>query len=316
MPLYKYVTAERIDVLQNELIRFSQPSALNDPWDMRPHIERVFTDDEIDEHILAPMKPASDTQMIDFVSQIIDDFAKTQGVTDKSLDEIRKAVTEANHEFPGELRQLLEVAFAETAERMKQVVPQLTGIIPEAVDSAVGVLSLTGRPDHPLMWSHYANNHSGLVLGFDETNEFFRSLRHGQSDDAGGARRVKYSSERPKFDPFVSLSLLDNLTDEDAISFFDKMFFTKSQAWEYEEEWRMIKGLKRADRILENPTGSVYLFSIPASCISSVILGQRMVSEIRQQVIELVRTDKRYTHVSLFQARSSTDKFAIEIQPL
>jgi hypothetical protein len=33
--LYKYVTAERIDVLQNELIRFTQPSALNDPWDVR-----------------------------------------------------------------------------------------------------------------------------------------------------------------------------------------------------------------------------------------------------------------------------------------
>ena len=59
MPPYKYVTAERIDVLQNELIRFSQPSALNDPRDMRPHIERVFTDDEIDEHIMAPMKPES-----------------------------------------------------------------------------------------------------------------------------------------------------------------------------------------------------------------------------------------------------------------
>ncbi len=57
-------------------------------------------------------------------------------------------------------------------------------------------------------------------------------------------------------------------------------------------------------------------FSIPPSCIVSVILGQRMVSETRQQVIEFVRTDKRYTHVSLFQARSSTNKFAIEIQPL
>ena len=229
MPLYKYVTAERIDVLQNGLIRFSQPSALNDPWDMRPHVERLFTDDDLEEHVMAPLKPESDTQLIDFVSQIAEDFAKTQGVTDKSLDEIRKVLTEANDEFPGELRQLFEVAFAETSEKMKQVVPQIAEIIPEAMDSAVGVLSLTEKPDHPLMWSHYANNHSGLVLGFDETNEFFRSPRHGQPDDAGGAQRVKYSSERPKFDPLVSVSLLDNMTDEDAISFFDKMFFTKSQ---------------------------------------------------------------------------------------
>jgi len=205
MPLYKYVTAERIDVLQNGLIRFSQPSALNDPWDMRPHVERLFTDNDLEEHVTASIKPESDTHMIDFVSQVIQDYAKTQGVTDNSLDEIRKVVTEANDEFPGELRQLFEGAFAETIEEMKQVVPQLVDIIPEALDSAVGVLSLTERPDHPLMWSHYANNHSGLVLAFDETNEFFRSPRHGQPDDAGSPRRVKYSSERPKFDPLLNL---------------------------------------------------------------------------------------------------------------
>ena len=87
MPLYKYVTAERIDVLQNALIRFSQPSALNDPWDMRPHVERIFTDDDLEEHVMAPLKPESDTQLIDFVSKIAEDFAKTQGVTDKGLDE-------------------------------------------------------------------------------------------------------------------------------------------------------------------------------------------------------------------------------------
>jgi len=78
----------------------------------------------------------------------------------------------------------------------------------------------------------------------------------------------------------------------------------------------MIKGLKQADKIVETPTGNVFLFSIPLSCIVTIILGQRMVPETRQQVIEFVRNDKRYTHVSLFQARSSIDKFAIEIQPL
>ena len=254
--------------------------------------------------------------MIDLVAQIIEDFAKTQGVTDKSLNNIRQVVTEANDEFPGELRQLFEGAFSETIEEMKQVVPQLVDIIPEALDSAVGALALTEKPDHPLMWSHYANSHSGFVLAFDETNEFFRSPRHGQPDDAGSPHIVKYSSERPKFDPLIDISQIENLTDEAAISFFDKIFFTKSQAWDYEEEWRMIKELKEADKILQMPTGNVYLFSIPPSCIVSVILGERMVPETRQQVIEFLRTDKRYTHVSLSQARSSTNKFAIEIRPI
>ena len=316
MTLYKYVTAERIDVLQNGLIRFTQASALNDPWDMRPHVERLITENDLEEHITGSLKPQTDKQLIDYFSQIIDDFAKTNGLGDKSLDEIRQMVTEANDTFPGELKQLFDGAFTETLEKMKEVLPQIVGVIPEAVDRAVGVLSLTEKPDHPLMWSHYANNHSGFALAFDETNEFFRSPRHGQPDDAGSARRVSYSSERPHFDPLLDMSLIEKMTDEDAMSFFDKMFFTKSQSWDYEEEWRMIKGLKQADRVLQDPIGNVYLFSIPPACIVSVILGERMVSDRRQQIIEFLKTDKRYPHVTLFQARSSAQKFTIELHPI
>jgi hypothetical protein len=32
--LYKYVTADRIDILQNGHIRFTQPSVLNDPFEI------------------------------------------------------------------------------------------------------------------------------------------------------------------------------------------------------------------------------------------------------------------------------------------
>ncbi len=235
MTLYKYVTAERIDVLQNGLIRFTQPSALNDPWDMRPHVERLIADNDL-QRVTDPLVPRSEEQLVDYFSQIIEDFAKTKGVGDKSLDEIRQLVSEANTEFPGELRQLFEGAFVETLETMKQVVPQVVELIPEAMDKAVGVLSLTEKPDH--------------------------------------------------------------------------------QQWAYEEEWRMIKGLKQATKTVQAPTGNVHLFSVPPACIVSVVLGQRMVLETRRQVVEFIRTDKSYTHVTLFQAKSSSDKFTIEIQPI
>ena len=316
MTLYKYVTAERIDVLKNGLIRFSQPSVLNDPWDMRPHVERLFTDNDLEEHVTGALRPQSDEQLVDFMSQIVHEFVKTNGLSDKSPDEVRKLMSEANTEFPGELRQLFEGAYAETLERIKEVMPELAGVVPEAMDKAVGVLSLTERPDYPLMWSHYAGSHSGLVLAFDETHPFFRSPRYGQEDDTGSPRRVKYALERPRFDPLIDMSLIDDLSDEEAMSFFDRMFFTKSQAWDYEEEWRMIKGLKQADSVIENPSGNIYLFAIPPACIVSVILGERMLADTRQQIIEFLKTDKRYPHVTLFQAKSSTAKFAIEMRPV
>jgi len=315
MALYKYVTAERIDVLQNGLIRFTQASALNDPWDMRPHVERLFGENDL-QRMVDPLMPKSDEQLIDSVSQMIDNFAKAKGLPDKSLNEIKRLVIEANDAFPGELRQLLDSAYTETLEEVKKVVPDLAGVVPEAMDKAAGVLSLTGRPDHPLMWSHYAESHAGFVLGLDETHQFFRSPRYGKEGDMGSPRKVKYSLERPRFDSFIDMSLIDSTTDEDAEAFFDKLFFTKSQIWDYEEEWRMIKGLKQAERVLENPMGNVYLFSIPAACIVSVMLGQRMALETKQRLIDFLRTDERYTHVNVFQAKSTSDKFTIEIQPL
>lgn len=54
MKLHKYVTADRIDVLKNELIRFTQPSALNDPWELKPRTDHLVSDHDI-EGIAAPL---------------------------------------------------------------------------------------------------------------------------------------------------------------------------------------------------------------------------------------------------------------------
>ena len=37
--LYKYVTFERKDILENQLIRFTQPGCFNDPFEMHPSFD-------------------------------------------------------------------------------------------------------------------------------------------------------------------------------------------------------------------------------------------------------------------------------------
>jgi hypothetical protein len=316
MTLYKYVVAERLDVLQNSLIRFSQPSVLNDPWDMRPHVERLFTDDDMEERVLAPLKPQSDKDFLDYISQLFMNLAVASDVPVTSFEELQETVRKAYEATPDELRQLFDDAFAESMANLKDVVPHVVDLIPNAINNTVGILSLTTRPDHPLMWSHYTNNHTGFVLGFDETDPFFRSPRYGKSDDIGSPRRIKYCVDRPRFDPLIDLSTIESITDEAAMRWMDKMFFTKSEAWSYEEEWRMIKGLNEATRVIENPDGDIYLFSIPPSCLKSVVLGERMPAEKRKTLVEFLMTDARYSHVKLFEAKSSTSNFAITITPL
>lgn len=42
MKLYKYLNAERLDILQNEVIRFTQPNAFNDPFEIASTVNGIF----------------------------------------------------------------------------------------------------------------------------------------------------------------------------------------------------------------------------------------------------------------------------------
>src|SRR3982751_4501322 len=44
--LYKYCASDRRDFFQTRRLRFSQPGALNDPFELRPHIAAYGTPEE------------------------------------------------------------------------------------------------------------------------------------------------------------------------------------------------------------------------------------------------------------------------------
>lgn len=80
----------------------------------------------------------------------------------------------------------------------------------------------------PQMWAHYANNHTGVCLGF-----LVRDKHH----------LVKYKKDRLKFDPTC------NLKDEpSSLKFLDKLIKIKDINWKYEKEYRFLekkKGLSK-----------------------------------------------------------------------
>ena len=75
-----------------------------------------------------------------------------------------------------------------------------------------GLLCFSEDWENPLLWSHYADKHRGICLGFDV--------------DSGGLCRVSYKEQRPDF-PNAS-------TDE----FANQLYSAKYKGWEYEREWR------------------------------------------------------------------------------
>jgi tetratricopeptide (TPR) repeat protein len=111
---------------------------------------------------------------------------------------------------------------------------------------AVGIFSMSVNPDHPLMWAHYAGDHSGICLGFDQTPDSrLAELAH--------CLPVIYSDSLPEmekdgFKARMAFSLDDigrPYTSSFKISFSDNTFqraiATKPTCWSYEEEWRYIE---------------------------------------------------------------------------
>lgn len=49
MRLYKYVSPERTDVLKNWLIRFTQPTSFNDPFETFPYLQSLGTPEQYED---------------------------------------------------------------------------------------------------------------------------------------------------------------------------------------------------------------------------------------------------------------------------
>lgn len=87
-----------------------------------------------------------------------------------------------------------------------------------------GILCLSERNDVTLMWSHYANKHTGVCLGF-------RGLKQ---NDGQGAVKVRYTNE------FKPLPFVEPISRPENIAATINLFCTKASAWEYEKEVRLI----------------------------------------------------------------------------
>ena len=76
-----------------------------------------------------------------------------------------------------------------------------------------GILCFSKGWSNPVLWSHYADGHRGICLGFDVPAE-------------GLLRPIRYVSERTPLPMPPTPEAMDEL------------LFTKHTDWSYEEEWR------------------------------------------------------------------------------
>ena len=290
MSLYKYLGPDRTDILLNARIRFAQASVFNDPFEMQPFFEKfeLSVDDELRN---------SPDRILDKAANLIYSSLPDDRKRTITIEDIKQKV------LP-KLRNTL-------LNDPESVVQQFQKIVPQSLSEILGVLSLTEKRDNLLMWAHYAQNHEGFVIEFDENHTFFHRIpgllantdqlvSRLPSQECGYLRKVEYFDERPNHSSILDLTP-------------SSVLLAKSKEWEYEQEWRMFRLLEEADETKASDEGSVYLFSIPPDCIKGLILGCRMSPEKKSEIIEIIKTDACYSHVKVYATVLDERKFALNL---
>ena len=238
--VYKFLPTERLSYLSDELLRFTQPFALNDPFECLPAIS---------DSIIRALIIESNSQPFPKI-ELPDWFTRKE----------KRARIRAAHKH---VRRMDSIRLNEPDRYRQAFYRQL-----RLAQENVGIFSVSRRWNSSLMWAHYANSHSGICVGFDRLHSFF--VRDNQiTKSFMPLTAVKYSENRAQVtDTSHNINaMIENLT-------------TKSIDWAYEEEERLIITSNQAACTNRATIGApVFLFKVPHTAITEIILGANSSTE-------------------------------------
>lgn len=199
-----------------------------------------------------------------------------------------------------------------------------------------GIISFTETKENILMWSHYSENHTGIVIEFDIKHPFFnKKFKEKDKKYEGTPQKVFYRKERLK----TSNYLLEP-------------FFHKSLEWMYEQEYRMLLPLSKYNKILIhekycnenflnecvnssynaelkkfndyffevknsfntsliNNQNTMFMFKVPPNAIKSVYLGCKISKENKEKLINILKI-KSLNHIKVFQSIINDNNYELD----
>lgn len=329
MSAYKYMTGEGgIRFLCSWRLRITPPADFNDPFELRPPVGRVFTEEYVDAQFqdAAPQMAIADlTEQLTrnlgpmLTQQEITDMV-TCMITPPDANTQTRVLMNLERKIPGfsranfiQLQEQLKSQWPALLQQARELaathLPRINSIVKhgftEQLPAMLGVLCLSENSNQPLMWAHYADSHKGLMFEFDTTHPTFNRKRSA-CDELGYLRPVSYSKVRPE----MSMQTLDR------DNVFEIFALTKADQWSYEEEIRLIWPLKFADKTVETPSGPIGLLSCPSSAVVSVTLGCKASEQTLKEVRQALRSQPETAHIAVRRAQLDETAFQLNYYEL
>lgn len=148
----------------------------------------------------------------------------------------------------------------------------------------VGVFSFAGDPKNILMWSHYAQNHTGICIQFELARDFLT---------LSSAAPVTYSSDYPE------VTWINSFPES-----IGKAVMQKHLGWSYENEHRIVR-----------PREAHKYLPIDPQAIVGIIMGCRTSSACRKTIEKILeeRHCAKMPPVQLFFAQKHGSRYQLSV---
>jgi len=157
--------------------------------------------------------------------------------------------------------------------------------------AATGIACFCEAPNDILMWSHYANKHRGVCLGFEKLQ---RRL---------DVQKVQYSEKLPRVE-------LADLISPDGIPSMMKFILTKSPHWKYEREWRFFHSTPTFHGD-DDPRRNITFYPDE---LKTVIFGCRLDHKQKEELLMILKDWP--TKIHFYEAEVHTSRFELCLQPI
>ena len=237
---YKSFNSDCMELIIADYLYFANPNQFNDPLDCKVSIFDDIQDEEQLKNILSILyQRIAEEKLNNAANNLHYNGPKTRDkISSLSKSESDRMIADLYQQFD----------FYD--DEPFSVTGTLANLIGKIILSGYsnGVLSLAQDCNCPLMWSHYADNHKGLCLGYTIPDKA-----------KGKIQPINYTSNSRDIKTSQILKMLNG--DANAKLEIEKaIFLRKASPWQYEKEWRMISKIGKQN-------ASLYL--------SDIIFGMR-----------------------------------------
>lgn len=180
-------------------------------------------------------------------------------------------------------------AFRSNPEFLIRKMKKVSLAIEATIKERYRVYCLSSKLDSELMWAHYSNKHQGICLEFDAGNELFSQ-----------ALKLSYQEDYPPFD------LTTETEDENRMP-----LTTKSAAWNYEDEYRLIAQEKKARMPEDSLMTQSNCIELPDRALTAIIVGCLAPNSTLNAIKKLI--EKCTYSVKLKRAVRARDQYKLSI---